>query len=253
MLQLSAHLSLLYPELPFLARFAAAVADGFEAVEFWEPERPEAVAQEVAALGIGVTLVNVPPGEPAGSGRMADQASIPWWREQFLRTAAFAAKIGCPAINVLAGTRNADPVRQDHVMLENLGWAADQLAGTPIRLLLEHLNGHDRPGYLLPTLEDAVALRARTGAAERIGVLFDAYHAARAGADPAACFLAHQEAIAHVQIADAPGRHEPGTGTTDFAALFAALREGGYSGWVGLEYEPSCGHGAALRWRADCA
>jgi hydroxypyruvate isomerase len=237
--------------LPFLERFAAAAADGFEAVEFWEAEPPEAAARRIDALGVAVTLVNVPSGEPGGSGRMADPGAIRWWREQFLRTAAFAAEVGCPAINVLPGTRNADPLLQDHTMLENLGWAAGQLDGTPIRLLLEPLNVHDRPGYLLPTIEDAVALRARTDAPERIGVLFDAYHAARAGADPAERFLAHREAIAHVQIADAPGRHEPGTGKTDFAALFEALREGGYSGWIGLEYEPTCEHGAALGWRTD--
>jgi hydroxypyruvate isomerase len=233
---LSANISLMYSALPFLDRLEAAATDGFASVEFWLSPAPGATARELGNLGLGVSALNVNPGPgPGAAGLLSDPTQIEWWREEFLTTLDYASKVGCQTINALVGGRD-DVKRSKQVgaMLENLEWA---LKRTPedVVVVIEPLNRRDRPGYLLHTLRDAAAVRESLGDPPGLRILFDAYHLYEEHHDLASLFLAHIDAIGHVQIADVPGRGAPGTGSIEFAPFWSALADK-YDGWLGLEY-----------------
>lgn len=256
-IELSAHLSTLYPDLAFNERISAAAADGFRWVEFWDCEEapPVGISRRLAEAGLRVALINVSPGwEPDDCGRMADPGAVTWWRREFSETLVAAELLGTRSINLLAGQCPPGGDLDSHgelawsTLMANLDWAARQVSGSRINLVLEPLNGIDRPGYMLPTCDAAAALISELDAQGTIGLLFDAYHVQMSGADPARLFERHKTLIRHVQLADAPGRHEPGTGSINFRTVFAAIGAGGYQGPVGLEYLPSSGRGANLAW-----
>jgi hydroxypyruvate isomerase len=255
-MKLSAHLSTLYGELPFTERITAAAADGFEWVEFWDLEASSlsAVASRLTSSRLRVAVVNVPAGwEQDDCGRMCDPAAVEWWRDQFSETLLLARMLGARSINLLAGRSTGDRDEHHRVLAENLGWALERVGNSDLNLLLEPLNADDRPGYLLSTCAEALAVRDLVPDGGRVGLLFDVYHAHKSGTDPAWALIRHPEAIFHVQVADSPGRHEPGTGEIDFGRVFEELSLRHYDGLLGLEYLPSCGHGAALAWREQFA
>jgi len=159
----------------------------------------------------------------------------------------YAGALAVPCVNVLAGVaaphERAGCLRQ---LAEHLAVAAETLAAAGACALLEPINALDVPGYCVPSLELAARVLAHTD--PRVRLQFDVYHAARMGLDPVRAFAANLPHIAHIQFADCPGRHEPGTGSLAFAEIFATIGQSGYSGWVGAEYHPSAETAASLAW-----
>jgi hydroxypyruvate isomerase len=240
----SAHLSLLFTELPALERPAAARAAGFGCVESWWPPagEPAAWAEAVRAEGLAVAALNADGGDIAAGERgfctVAERDG-----ETFAAVRAalrLAAEVGAPAINVLAGRLAPDrpaAVQRAHAVevLRECG----RLAAAEGRIVVvEPINEHDVPGYLLPTPAAAAALLEQV-AHDAVRMLYDAYHAARAGGDPPREIARYADLIGHVQYADCPGRGAPGTGEVDLWALVEALAATGYAGAIGLEFAPS--------------
>ncbi len=252
MLGLSCHVSTQYAELPFAERFAAAARDGFRCVELWAPDDADLVVREVTRHRLAVAVLNLPAGPgPRDVGRLADPSATEAWRRELLATVSLAVDLGCPAVNVLGGARlPIGRARQYHVMAANLAWALERLPDG-IDLLLEPLNRRDRPSYVIRSIEDVVELRGMLGDPPRLRLLFDAYHLHQGTHDLTELFWRWQHLVGHVQIADVPGRGEPGSGEIDFPAFLAAVQRSTYAGWIGLEYVPSDGHGPGLRWLRD--
>ncbi|MET9401916.1 TIM barrel protein [Kitasatospora sp. NPDC002965] len=250
------NLSILFGELPLLERPAAAAAAGFTAAELWwpfgedhSPAETELDALRKAFTDAGVRLTGLNFLDDLVKGARGT-VSVPSEKERFRANvpvaAALAASLGTPALNALYGNRVAgeDPAGQDALALENLVLAARAAHGIGAVLLIEALNRPESPDYPLVSAAAAVEVVDRVNAATGLGnarFLCDLYHLARNGEDPAAVIDAYADRIGHVQIADTPGRNEPGTGGLDFEDLFARLTAAGYTGPIGLEYRPSTG------------
>jgi hydroxypyruvate isomerase len=244
--------SILFTELPTLERPSAAKAAGFDAVEFWWPfaeavPADKAVDTFVAAVrDAGVRLVglnffagDMPGGDPgvvSWPGRVAE------FRDNIDVVVAIGEQLGCRIFNALYGNRvhAVAPSAQDELGAENLALAAHAVARIGGTVLVEPVSGAAR--YPLLTAADALAVIDRVQAAsgvENIGLLADLYHLAVNGDDVDKVLADHSSRVAHVQIADHPGRHEPGTGALPLDRWLADLEAHGYAGWVGLEYKPS--------------
>jgi hydroxypyruvate isomerase len=251
--------SILFTELPLLQRPAAAKAAGFEAVEFWwpfptaTPSEPEvdAFVRAIDDAGVRLTGLNFAAGDmPAG-----DRGLVSWLgREAEFRAsvdiaAAIGERLGTEVFNALYGNRlpDADPAEQDALAVENLAYAASR---TSAAVLLEPVSGAER--YPLLTAADAVAVIDKVGA-PNVRLLADIYHLTVNGDDVEKVLTEHFDRIAHVQIADAPGRNEPGTGEIDFDQHFATLEKAGYAGWIGLEYKPSTTSDQSFGWITKAA
>lgn len=249
--------SILFTELPLLERPAAAAAAGFEAVEFWWPfaeaAPPAAQVDEfVAAVedaGVRLVGLNLFAGDmPAG-----DRGVLSWpGREQEVRdnldvVVSIAERLDCRAFNALWGNRIADagPKAQDDLGVENLRFAARAVAPLGGTILVEPISG--APDYPLLTAADALAMIDRAEESN-VALLADLYHLAVNGADVDQVIAEHVGRIGHVQIADAPGRNEPGTGTLPLESQLLALQAGGYDGWVCLEYKPSGASADSFGW-----
>jgi hydroxypyruvate isomerase len=256
-----ANCSMLFTELPLLERPAAAKAAGFDAIEFWWPWPDEPVPSDAvvasfvrAVRDAGVQLVglNFFAGDLAGPD--CGVLSIPSRSQQFRDNLDVAVgignQLGVSAFNALYGNRVEDtsPDVQDALARENLGRAADAAARIGATVLVEMVSG-PKP-YPLRTADDAATVvRAVRGAGHpNIGVLLDLFHLANNGDDVAAAIAAHSGLAAHVQIADCPGRGEPGSGELDLDGHLADLEARGYRGWVGLEYKPTTDTAASLAW-----
>jgi hydroxypyruvate isomerase len=255
------NLSILFTELPLLERPAAAAAAGFDAVEFWWPfDRAVPDGSEVdrfvaAVEDAGVQLVglNFFAGDMAGG----DRGLVSWparsaeFRDNIDIALALGARLGCRAFNALYGNRvdDATPEQQDELAVENLALAAKAAAEHGAVVLLEPVSG--APRYPLRTAADVVAVMDRVeqrSGATNLRLLFDLYHLTVNGDDVPAAIAGYASRIGHVQIADAPGRHEPGTGDIDIDGQLAALADAGYCGWVGLEYKPRGSTADSLDW-----
>jgi len=250
MLRFAANLSLLFRELPLPQRFAAAADAGFAAVEMQLPyEYPSAVlARAARAAGMPVVLINAPLGPDPTCPGIACRAELRTeFRAGLERAAEYAEALGAPCVNVLAGrasaAEHADCIAQ---LSQHLSLAAQMLARAGARPLLETINPLDVPGYCVPSFELAQEVLAHADA--RVGLQFDVYHAARLGLDPCDAFARHRGRMAHLQFADAPGRHEPGTGTIDFRRLFLLIKDSDYSGWSAAEYHPAGSTLEGLAW-----
>jgi hydroxypyruvate isomerase len=251
----AANLSLLFTEHHFLDRFGAAAAAGFEAVEFQFPyDTPkQAIAERLTRHGLSCVLHNVPPGNWQGGERgiaiLPDR--IPEFRDGVARAIDYAGTLGCTRINCLAGLApdDVDDARLRSTFVENLAFAASKLGHAGIRLLIEPINTRDVPGFFLTGTRQALDLIAEVGS-DNLFVQYDAYHMAVMGEDLAPTIAAHLDRIAHIQIADDPGRHEPGTGTIAFPPLFEHLDRIGYAGWIGAEYLPADDTTEGLGWFA---
>jgi hydroxypyruvate isomerase len=248
----AANLSTLFTELPFLERFAAARTAGFHAVEFQAPYdfAADALAGCAEAAGVKIVLFNAPMGNAkagdrgfgAQPGREADfDASI-------ATALDYARVLDCRQIHVLAGRESADGrAKQEAVYIANLQRAAAQAAAQGVTLLIEPLNRRDNPGYFLTTTREAIAILDRVGEAN-VALQFDLYHCQISEGDLAQHIRDLHGRYPHVQIANVPGRHEPGRGEIDFAFLFDLFDEIGYGGWIGCEYRPKHGTLVGLRW-----
>jgi hydroxypyruvate isomerase len=250
--------SILFTELPLLQRPAAAKAAGFDAVEFWWPFATAVpgdaeVDQFVGAVDdAGVSLVGL--NFFAGDMPGGDRGLVSWparsaeFRDNIPVVAAIGERLGCKAFNALYGNRldgvtGSSAQEQDDLAAENLALAAQGVAGIGGTVLLEPVSG--APRYPLLTAADAAAVIARVCAEAgptNIGLLADLYHLAVNGDDvdkAIAAYTGTPGGVVHVQIADAPGRNEPGTGGLPLHRQLSDLQAAGYTGWVGLEYKPS--------------
>ncbi|MCB1884392.1 MAG: hydroxypyruvate isomerase [Geminicoccaceae bacterium] len=248
-----ANLSLMYGEAPFLDRFALAAADGFKGVEFLFPYAfpADEVARRLKAHGLGQVLFNLPPGDWEGGER--GLACRPDRRDEFARgldlALSYAGLLGCPRLHCMAGlVPDGLPVAEARAaFVANLRFAAGAARKAGLVLLIEPINPYDMPGYFLQTMDQAAEIAAEVGA-DNLFLQYDLYHRQRGGGELAATYLRHKARIAHVQVADNPGRHEPGTGEVGWPFLFALLDREGYDGWVGCEYQPREGTRAGLGW-----
>ena len=254
MLRLSANISVLFREIPLLERFAAAHAAGFPTVEIQNPYEQSAAALTRAARAaqVQVVLINAPLGENPGT---FGTASLPGrdvkFRAELERAAEYAQALGTGLVNVLAG--RCAPEDQPAALArltDNFALAAQILGQVGACPLLEVINPVTAPGYCVADFDLATRILSATDA--RAGLQFDVYHAAMLGLDPSQAFMRHLARIRHVQFADHPGRHEPGTGGLDFTAIFRTIRDSGYAGWVGAEYHPAGATAAGLGWMRDC-
>lgn len=249
--------SILFTELPLLERPAAAKQAGFDAVEFWWPFA-EAVPSDgdvdafVAAIeDAGVQLVGL--NFFAGDMPGGDRGLVSWpkrsgeFRDNIDVTVGIGERLGCRAFNALYGNRvdSDSAAEQDELAVENLGLAASAAARIQGTVLVEPVSGAER--YPLRTAAEVLAVIDRVPAAN-LGLLADLYHLAVNGDDVDRVIAEHTDRIAHVQIADAPGRNEPGTGTLPLEAQLTALAANGYAGWVGLEYKPSTTTADSFTW-----
>ena len=244
---------MLYNEHAFLDRFAAAAADGFDAVEYLFPyEHPAAeLAARLGAHALQQVLFNSPPGDWAAGER--GLACLPGREAEFRRgverALEYARALGCRRINCLAGIAPAGAERAEllAVMEGNLRFAARELARENIDLLVEPINDRDMPGFLLNRSADTLALIERVGEAN-VKLQYDVYHMQIMEGDLARTLQRELPRIGHVQIADNPGRHEPGSGEINYPFLFDWLDRIGYTGWVSAEYIPAGDTAAGLGW-----
>ncbi|MEJ8279974.1 hydroxypyruvate isomerase family protein [Pseudonocardia spirodelae] len=240
--------SIVLPALPLLQRPAAAAAAGFDAVEFWWPfaepvpadREVDAFVAAVADAGVTLTGLNFAAGDmPAGErGILSDPARSTEFADSVAVAVGIGERLGTLGFNALYGNRrdDLDPVRQDETADANLAMAAAAAARIGAVALLEPVSGVE--AYPLKTADDAVAVLDRVGSPD-LRLLLDVYHLAVNGDDPAAAIDRHAGRIGHVQIADAPGRGEPGTGTLPIHDLLARVVAAGYRGPVSLEYSPA--------------
>ncbi len=249
----SANLSMLFTERDFLDRFDAAAAAGFKGVEYLGPydHTPDEVAARLKKNGLSQVLFNVPSGNWAGGERGI--AVLPDRVEEFRagvdKAITYARALGCPQVNCLAGIAPAgvDAKTAEDVFVGNLKFAADKLEKAGVKLLIEAINTRDIPGFFLTTSDQALAIIDSVGS-KNLFFQYDIYHMQIMEGDLARTMEANLGRIAHIQLADNPGRHEPGTGEINYPFLYEFIDRIGYSGWVGAEYKPKAGTEAGLGW-----
>ncbi len=238
--KLAANITMLFTEYPLLERFDRAAAAGFAGVELLFPyvETPETVSRALRSNDLELVLFNLPAGDWAAGDR--GLAAQPARREEFaegLKLAVeYATALRPPRINCLAGKLGPEEDALA-VLAENVEMAGGALEQAGVRLSLEPVNSFDVPGFALPTTQSVLDLISALDT-RNVGLQYDIYHAIRMGEDPFSFIAEHGQDISHLQIADVPGRHQPGTGDVDFARLFRIVDESGYDGWVSLEYIP---------------
>jgi hydroxypyruvate isomerase len=249
----AANLSMMFTDAPFLQRFERAAAAGFRAVEFLFPYDYSAaeVTQAARAVGLEVVLFNTVPGDWARGER--GLAAIPGRVEEFRAGVAkaldYADALGCRQIHAMAGLvpEGADRAAMRATYVENLRFAAEAAAKTGVTVLIEPINTRDIPGFFLNHTEEAAAIIAEVGA-PNLKLQFDIYHRQIMQGDLTPAIETHLPLIAHMQIADTPGRNEPGTGEINYSFLFEAIDRLGYQGWIGCEYRPKAGTEEGLGW-----
>ena len=250
----AANLTMLFTEAPFLDRFERAAQAGFKAVEFLFPYAwpAEEIRKRLDAHGLTLVLHNLPAGDwDAGERGIACHPDrISEFRESVDKAIVYACALGVGQLNCLAGKAPAgvaeDVLRQTFV--ENLRFAAAALKKADLRLLIEPINIFDIPGFYLNYTRQAVSILDEVGASNAF-VQYDIYHAQRMEGELAVTLQKHLPRIGHIQLADNPGRHEPGTGEINYPFLFSHLDRIGYDGWIGCEYKPTTTTEAGLDWR----
>lgn len=254
----AANLSMLFCEQPLAERFAAAARAGFTAVEIQFPY--ELPAAQIAGLlrehQLQLVLHNLPAGDWAGGERgiACHPDRVDEFRAGVALAIDYATALGCPQLNCLAGIAPSGVPEAEvrAIFVANLRHAAAELKRAGLKLLVEPINTVDIPGFYVSRTVQALALLDEACAlgADNVFLQYDVYHAQRMEGDLGNTLTRHLPRIAHVQIADNPGRHEPGTGEINYPWLFRHLDALGYSGWVGCEYRPATTTGAGLGWLA---
>ena len=249
----AANLTMLFTELPFLERFAAADAAGFDAVEFLFPYDfdKRRLAELVKDSGLTLVLHNLPAGDWAAGERGigCHPGRVAEFRSGVDRAIEYATALGCPKVNCLAGILPAGVTAEvgRATLVENLGYAAERLEAAGIGLLLEPVNSRDIPGYFVDRTLPALEIIEAVGS-KNLKLQYDIYHAQVMEGDLTRTLETEFARIGHIQLADNPGRHEPGTGEINFPFLFRRIDELGYAGWVGCEYKPRSTTTAGLDW-----
>lgn len=251
----SANISMLYADEPFLERFTLAAGDGFPAVEYVGAyDQPvESIVEALGRNGLKQALFNLPAGDWAagerGIGCLPDR--VEEFQQGVAKAIEYALATGCTKINCLAGKAPAGAAAEEleEVLVGNLKYAAPRLADAGIKLLLEPINQRDIPGFLVSTTDHAERLMEKAGS-DNLFIQYDFYHMQIMQGDLMPTYERLRDKIAHVQIADNPGRHEPGTGEINYPFIFSELDRLGYDGFVGAEYLPAAGTSSGLGWLA---
>lgn len=249
----AANLTMLFNEMPFLERFEAAARGGFRAVEYMFPyaEDIDGIAGALADLRLTQVLFNLPAGDWAAGDRgiAVDLARRDEFRAGVMQAVDLARRFRCTRLNCLVGKRNEAVGEQEQwrCLVDNLRFAAGQLAGSGITLLVEPVNSYDIPGFFLTHTAQAVRLLDEIDA-PNARLQYDAYHMQRMEGNLTQTVRRLADRIGHVQLADAPDRHEPGTGEINYAYVLRQLDAIGYDGYVGLEYKPSARAEDSFGW-----
>jgi len=249
----AANLSMLYGEHDFLDRFAAAAKDGFRGVEYLFPYAFEkaTLAEALKANKLTQALHNMPAGDwDAGERGLACLPDrVGEFQDGVGKAIDYAKALGCSQLHAMAGVRpqGGDPDKLDETYVENLRFAADKTKDAGIKLLIEAINTIDIPGFYLSTSAQALAVIDTVGS-DNLYFQYDIYHMQIMEGDLARTIEKNLARIPHMQLADNPGRHEPGTGEINYGFLFDAIDRMGYKGWIGCEYKPKAGTSAGLGW-----
>ena len=251
----AANLSMLYGEENFLDRFAAAAADGFSGVEYLFPYAYERgiLAEKLAACRLEQVLFNLPPGdwEKGERGIACHPDRIGEFRDGVGIALDYAAALRCKRLHPMAGIapEGQSPGRLHDTYVANLAYAAAQARKAGIRIVIEPINTRDMPGFYLNGSRQALDIIDEVGS-DNIFLQFDIYHMQVMEGDLARTIESNLGRIGHMQLADNPGRNEPGTGEINYPFLFRRLDALGYTGWLGCEYRPRAGTRAGLGWLA---
>jgi hydroxypyruvate isomerase len=249
----AANIGFLFTEHPFLDRFGAAKRAGFEGVEFSSPyeHTDEDIAERLNDNNLSCVLFNLPMGDRTKGdfgiaclpGREAE------FRDGVAHAMQYAATLGCPRVNCIAGKipDGADPAELRAILVSNLRYAAREFKRAGLTLLVEPINTEDIPGFLVSRASHGAEILVKTGE-DNAGLQFDIYHTAMMKDDPIATLDRYHAIVRHVQFADTPGRHEPGTGTIGLDKIFTRLDRMGYTGWTSAEYRPSKRTEDTLGW-----
>lgn len=249
----NANLTMLYTEHDFIDRFAAAKRDGFAGVEFLFPydfEKSQ-LADQLRFNNLDIVLHNLPAGDWGAGERgiacMPDRVGE--FQDGVGRAVEYATALGCPQVNCLAGIApagvDADSLRT--TLVDNLRFAAKALGEAGVKLLVEPINTRDIPGFLLNRSAETIEILDAVGS-DNAYLQYDVYHMQIMEGDLAPTFAKLQKRIAHIQIADNPNRHEPGTGEINYPFLFSYFDAASYDGWIGCEYKPAGQTSAGLGW-----
>lgn len=249
----AANLTMLFNEVPFLERFEAAARHGFEAVELLFPYGfdPGAIRDRLDRHRLTLVLHNLPAGNwDAGERGIACLPDrVAEFRDGVARAIAYAGALGVKQLNCLVGRTPSghDALEVRATLVGNLRHAADALRAHGLRLLIEPVNTRDIPAFWLHHTAQAIELMDEVGR-DNVFLQYDCYHMQVMEGDLAPTLETHLSRIGHVQIADTPGRHEPGTGEIHYPFLFQWLDRLGYTGWVGCEYKPTTTTAEGLGW-----
>ena len=247
-----ANLTFLYTELEFSDRIAAAAKAGFEGVEYMSPyEYPkERLAEELHKHAVTQVLFNLPAGNWAQGERgiACHPDRVGEFQDGVGKAIEYGTALGCKQVNCLAGICPEAPEdRQRAAFVSNLKFAAMKLREAGIRLLIEPINTRDIPGFYLTRSQQALEIISEVGS-DNLFLQYDIYHMQIMEGDLARTIEANLARIAHLQLADNPGRHEPGTGEINYGFLFEHIDRIGYKGWIGCEYKPKTTTAEGLGW-----
>ena len=249
----AANLTMLFTETGFLERFEGAATAGFDAVEYLFPYDydKDLLRARLKKHGLKQVLHNLPGGNWSAGERGI--ACLPDRIAEFEagvdRAIEYAKALGCTRVNCLAGIKPASvsPDLARQTLVRNLQYAAPRLEAAGITLLVEPINTRDVPGFYLSGTAQALDIIADVGS-KNLFLQFDMYHMHMMGEDLARTIHDHLSLIGHMQLADAPGRHEPGTGEIDYPSLFELIDRAGYTGWIGCEYNPLTSTAQSFAW-----
>lgn len=249
----AANLSMLFNEVDFLDRFAAAAKAGFRGVEYLFPYdySTDQLVERLQSNSLTQVLHNLPAGDWAAGERgiACYPDRVGEFQDGVGKAIQYATALGCQQVNCLAGITpagsDADQARQ--TLVNNLTFAADQLKNADIKLLIEPINTRDIPGFFLCHTMQALEIIEQIGS-DNLFVQYDIYHMQIMEGDLAPTIERHLDSIAHLQLADNPGRHEPGTGEINYPFLFDFIDKLSYQGWIGCEYKPLTSTEAGLGW-----
>ena len=256
--RLAANLTMLFTEFPFLDRFERAARAGFKGVEFLFPYAFAAhdIRARLDRFELQLVLHNLPAGDWAGGERgiACHPNRVEEFRAGVAKGIEYATALGCKQLNCLAGKapEGVPEAELRRTFVENLRYAAPELAKAGIKLLAEPVNNRDIPGFYLNKSAQAISIMDEVGS-DNLYLQYDFYHTQIMEGDLTTTFRRLKNRIAHVQIADNPGRNEPGTGEINYPFIFGMLDAEGYAGWVGCEYKPAAATTAGLGWFAPYA
>ena len=251
--KLCANLSFLWSDLDFMDRFAAAARAGFKGVEYLFPYDYESgrIAEQLKKHGLTQVLHNLPGGNWAGGERGigCHPGRAKEFQDGVGKAIEYATALGCRQLNCLAGIRppQVDPNDARETFIKNLQFAAPRLKDAGIKLLIEPINTRDIPGFFLTNSKQALEVIKAVGS-DNLYLQYDIYHMQIMEGDLARTIEANLKLIPHMQLADNPGRNEPGTGEINYGYLLPFIDHLGYEGWIGCEYKPATTTDAGLGW-----